>query len=68
MTENQILNNRTKHIDIRYHFIRLAVEDGVIYLNYLRTEDMVADALTKALPGSKYKHLLPMMGLTVKKH
>ena len=44
---------RTKHIDVRYHFIREVVARGAIKLAYCQTEDMVADMLTKALP--KYK-------------
>jgi hypothetical protein len=42
-----ISNRRTKHIDIKYHFIREKVEDGVIRLQYIPTAEMVADCLTK---------------------
>ena len=42
-----ISNKRTKHIDIKYHFIREKVEEGVIKLQYTPTIDMVADCLTK---------------------
>jgi ribonuclease HI len=44
---------RTKHIDVRYRFIRQTVKQGAIALAYCPTEDMVADALTKALPHWK---------------
>jgi hypothetical protein len=44
---------RTKHIDLRYHFIRQAVATGAIDLVYCPTEDMAADNLTKALPKWK---------------
>jgi hypothetical protein len=44
---------RTKHIDMRFHFIRQTISDGHIKLIYCPTEDMTADILTKALP--KYK-------------
>jgi hypothetical protein len=44
---------RTKHIDIRFHFIRQTVEDGSINLIYCSTDDMTADILTKALPRWK---------------
>jgi hypothetical protein len=55
---------RTKHIDIRYHFIRYCIENGSIQLLYCPTEDMVADALTKALPSSKAKHFAMSLGLS----
>ena len=47
---------RTKHIDIRFHFIRWIVENGSLRLVYCPTNEMVADTLTKALPSPKVKH------------
>ena len=46
----------TKHIDIRFNFIRWVVKDGKICLIFCPTNDMVADTLTKALPSPKVKH------------
>jgi len=54
---------RTKHIDIRYHFIRYAIEEGNIRLTYCPTEDMTADIFTKALTSAKAKHFASSMGL-----
>jgi hypothetical protein len=54
---------RTKHIDIRYHFIRFVVDNGSIHLIYCPTDDMVADTLTKALPSVKAKHFAAALGL-----
>jgi hypothetical protein len=55
---------RTKHIDVRYHFIRWIIEKGAIRLIYCPTDDMVADTLTKALPSAKVKHFAVELGLT----
>ena len=44
---------RTKHIDIRFHFIRQTIMDGAINIVYCPTQDMTADILTKALPKHK---------------
>jgi len=54
---------RTKHIDIRYHFIRYIIEAGSIKLIYCPTDEQTADTLTKALPSIKVKHFASAMGL-----
>ena len=56
----------TKHIDVQYHWIRWVVEKGSIRLVYCPTDDMVANALTKALPSAKVKHFAASLGLHVK--
>jgi Reverse transcriptase (RNA-dependent DNA polymerase)/gag-polypeptide of LTR copia-type len=55
---------RTKHIDIRYHFIRYIIEAGTIKLVYCPTNEMTADTLTEALPSVKAKHFATALGLT----
>jgi len=54
---------RTKHIDMRYHFIRWVVENGALQLVYCPTANMVVDVLTKALPSPKVKHFAECLGL-----
>ena len=54
---------RTKHIDIRYHFICYIIDAGTIKLIYCPTDDMTADTLTKALPSVKAKHFATALGL-----
>ena len=49
MSENAMGQRRTKHIDIRYHFIRERVESGEVKLCYVPTEQQLADLLTKPL-------------------
>ena len=50
MAENDINNKRTKHIDIRYHFIREFIKNGTIELFYIESAKNIADVFTKALP------------------
>ena len=63
MTKDGSYHARTKHIDIRYHFIRFIVQNGSINLIYCPTENMTADILTKALPNAKAKHFAALLGL-----
>ena len=63
LTRDNTFHPCTKHIDIRYHFIREAVDNRDIALEHRRTEDMPADLFTKALPRAKLKHLSRLFGL-----
>ena len=53
----------TKHIDIRYHFICEAVEDGKIQVEYIPTDDNVADIFTKPLAKTKFCHFIEILRL-----
>ena len=55
MSENTTTSNRTKHIDIRYHFVKEFVEDGFIKILFVRTEDNDADIFTKNVDGNCYE-------------
>jgi len=55
-----------KHIDVQYHWICWVVKKGSIRLIYCPMDDMVANALTKALPSAKVKHFAASLGLCTK--
>eukprot|EP01040_Poterioochromonas_malhamensis_P013796 gene13796-15214_t len=50
-------SERTKHINVRYHFIKDKIESGEIEVQYMSTDQMIADVLTKPLPGKKFIEL-----------
>ena len=54
---------RTRHIDIRYHFIRQEIAEGRINVEWVSTTDQAADGLTKALNGQQFEHFKGLIGL-----
>jgi hypothetical protein len=65
MVENSKFSSRTKHIDVRLHFVRECVYLGKIKLNYCPSEENVADLLTKPLAGVKMKYLRNLAALRI---
>jgi hypothetical protein len=63
LAKNPEYHARSKHIDTRHHFIRERVADKSIHIEYINTDVMVADILTKALPRVKHESLTKLLGL-----
>nr|GEU75429.1 copia protein [Tanacetum cinerariifolium] len=55
---NPVQHSRTKHIDVRYHFIKEKVEKGIVELFFVGTEYQLADLFTKALPVERFQYLV----------
>nr|GEX80035.1 hypothetical protein [Tanacetum cinerariifolium] len=55
---NPVQHSRTKHIDVRYHFIKEHVEKGTIELYFVKTDYQLADIFTKALPADRFNYLV----------
>jgi hypothetical protein len=58
LAKDPVAHSRTKHIDVRYHYIRELVSYGKATIDYMPTEDMVADMLTKPLPLTAYRRCI----------
>ncbi len=56
-------HKRTKHIDVRYHFVRQHIENGTQRVKYCKTEDMLADLLTKPLGRVRFARLRSLIGV-----
>nr|GEY43466.1 hypothetical protein [Tanacetum cinerariifolium] len=60
---NNAQHSRSKHIDIRYHFIKEQVKNGVIELYFVNTEYQLADLFTKALGRDRIEFLINKLGM-----
>ena len=63
LSRNPIHHARTKHIDIKYHFIREAVESKEVELMYCPTTTMIADIFTKGLAKQRFQELREQLGV-----
>ncbi|KAL8117931.1 hypothetical protein AgCh_015718 [Apium graveolens] len=63
LAKNPVFHGRSKHIDIRYHFIRECIERGEIIVKHVSTEFQRADVLTKGLTTVKFERMRKLMGV-----
>ena len=63
LAKNPIFHGRSKHIWIKYHFIRDCLEDGSIKADHIPTTDQLADILTKSLGKTKFQEMREKIGL-----
>ncbi|GKF23018.1 hypothetical protein Tco_0075340 [Tanacetum coccineum] len=60
---NNMQHSRSKHIDIRHHFIKEQVENRVVEVYFVETKYQLADIFTKALPRERFELILPLLGM-----
>jgi hypothetical protein len=63
ISKNPVQHSRTKHINIRHHFLCDLVESEVVSLSVIPTENQLADILTKPLDGSRFESLRKAIGV-----
>jgi hypothetical protein len=66
MTKNLVFNDRSKHIEICYHYIRDMVKRGALKLQYVSTDEPVVGVLTKPLSRVKFEHFRDKLGIVQK--
>ena len=63
ISKNPVQHSRTKHIDIRHHFIRELVERNALTLEYVETANQLADIFTKSLDSIRFDSLRKSLGV-----
>ena len=63
LSENPMFHDKSKHIEIKYHYIRDMVQRGVVKVQYVATEEQIADVLTKPLARLKYEYFRERLGV-----
>ena len=66
MTKNLVFHDRSKHIEIHYHYICDMVQRGALKLLYVSTDEQVVDVLTKPLSRVKFEHFQDKLGIVRK--
>ena len=66
LIENPVFHDNSKHIEVRYHFIRDMVQKGAIKLKYVPIEEQVVDVLTKLLVRVNFEYFRDKLGVVQK--
>ena len=63
MSENPVFHDKSKHIEIKYHYIRDMVQRGAVKLQYVATDDQIVDVLMKPLARVKFEYFREKLGV-----
>ena len=63
LAKNPVSHAKTKHIDVKYHFIKEVLEEKQLQLVKVHTKENPIDLLTKGLPGESFVHCHELLGI-----
>ena len=65
--ENKVFHDKSKHIEVKYQYIHDMVEKGAVMLQFIATDEQVADVLTKPLSKVKFEYFRDKLGVVPRK-
>ena len=63
LSKNPVFHNRSKHIEMKYHFIKDLVQRGTLKLQYIRIDEEIVDILTKPITTTKFVYFCDKLGM-----
>ena len=63
LSKNPVFHDKSKHIEIKYHYIRDMVQRGVVKISYVATEEQIADVLTNPLARVNFEYFGEKLGV-----
>ena len=63
MSENSVFHDKSKHIEIKYHYIKDMVQRGAMKLQYVATDEQIADVLKNPLARVKFEYFKEKLGV-----
>ena len=63
MLENSVFHDKSKHIEIKYHYVRDMVQRGAVKLQYVAMEEQITDVLMKPLARVKFEYFKEKLGV-----
>ena len=63
LSKNPMFHDKSKHIEMKYHFIRDMVQKGIVKHKYIDTDEQIEYVMTKPLSLMKFRHFRDMIGM-----
>jgi len=63
LSKNPVMHGRSKHIDVRFHFLRDLIKDGELVLKHCKTDEQITDIMTKPLKLEVFERLRGLLGV-----
>lgn len=65
LSKNAVMHGRSKHIRVRYHFLRELTKEGIVKLDYYRTEEQLGDVMTMPLKLASFQKIRAAFGMRI---